>query len=263
MRRDSVKMMAFCAAPSSAALAKAMSSAFSSALPLALCSMEVASWAKPSRSAISCSMAARSASESGCGGLVVGPFLGGFVERFVVLVQLLFERFGRFLLAQLGLQPVRDGRQRAGDGEGGRGQQLAQHQRHQRALAGGQRLQVVALQVVGDQVVEPVFAFFRRELLHQRQALGVGDVGSDLPAQRAVADGLQPRLQRLEDLLLVQIGELLAEALQVAEGVLVDEADQAEELQQRVLQRRRGEQQLVALPASASLSVLAMTLDGL
>ena len=32
----------------------------------------------------------------------------------------------------------------------------------------GKRLQVVAAQVIGDEVVEPVFALFRRELLHQR-----------------------------------------------------------------------------------------------
>ena len=57
--------------------------------------------------------------------------------------------------------------------------------------------------------------------------------------------GLSRALRVLEDLLLVQVGELLAEALQVAEGVLVDEADQAEQLQQGVLQRRGGEQQLV------------------
>ncbi len=49
----------------------------------------------------------------------------------------------------------------------------------------------------------------------------------------------------VEDLLLAEVRELLAEALQVAEGVLVDEADQAEQLEQRVLERRRGEQQLV------------------
>ena len=75
--------------------------------------------------------------------------------------------------------------------------------------------------------------------------LGERDVGSDLAAQRAVADGLEPRLERLEDLLLAQIGELLAEALQVAERVLVDEAHQAEQFEQGVLQRRRREQQLV------------------
>ena len=61
-------MIAFCSAPSSAAFFMAMASALSSALPLALCSIEVARRAKLSRSAISASMAARSASESGAAG---------------------------------------------------------------------------------------------------------------------------------------------------------------------------------------------------
>jgi hypothetical protein len=60
-----------------------------------------------------------------------------------------------------------------------------------------------------------------------------------------MADGLEARLERLEYLLLIQIGELFAEAFQVAEGVFVDETDQAEQLQQGILQGRRREQQLV------------------
>ena len=60
-----------------------------------------------------------------------------------------------------------------------------------------------------------------------------------------MADWLEPRLERLEYLLLIEIGKLLTEALQVAEGVFVNEAHQAEQLQQRVLQWRRREQQLV------------------
>ena len=43
-----------------------------------------------------------------------------------------------------------------------------------------------------------------------------------------MADRLEARLERLEYLLLIQIGELFAKAFQVAEGVLVDEADQPE-----------------------------------
>ena len=94
-------------------------------------------------------------------------------------------------------------------------------------------------------MVEPVFAFLRREFFHQRQALGVGDVSRDLPAQGAMADGLEARLERLEYLLLIQIGELLAEAFQVAEGVFVYETHQTEQFQQGILQGRRREQQLV------------------
>ena len=94
-------------------------------------------------------------------------------------------------------------------------------------------------------MIEAVFAFLRRELLHQWQALRVLDVRQHLPTERAVADGLEPRLERLEYLFLAEIGELLAETLQVAKCMLVDEAHEAEQFQQRVLERRRGEKQLV------------------
>ena len=67
-----------------------------------------------------------------------------------------------------------------------------------------------------------------------------------LTTQGAVANRLEPRLQRLENLVLIKAGELFAKALQVAEDVVIDKADQAEQLQQRILQRRGGEQQLVA-----------------
>ena len=49
----------------------------------------------------------------------------------------------------------------------------------------------------------------------------------------------------MKNLLLIQIGELLTEALEVAKGVLVDKADQTEQLQQGVLQWRSRKQQLV------------------
>ena len=74
--------------------------------------------------------------------------------------------------------------------------------------------------------------------------------------------GFRRALSVSKDLLLGQIGELLAKALEIAEGVLVDDADQTEEFQQRVLQRRRRQQQLVAF-LQRLLSVLAMTFDGL
>ena len=110
----------------------------------------------------------------------------------------------------------------------------------------GSACRLSPLQVLGDEVVEPVFALFRRELLHERKPLGVGDVRGDLPAQRAVADRLRaaPSASRTpapES----RLANCSRKLLQVAEGVLVDEADEAEQLQQRVLQRRRGEQQLV------------------
>jgi hypothetical protein len=63
------------------------------------------------------------------------------------------------------------------------------------ALTGRQSLEIILLQVFGDEMVEPVFAFLRREFLNQR---GVGDVGRHLAAQGAMADRLEPRLERLE-----------------------------------------------------------------
>ncbi len=54
-----------------------------------------------------------------------------------------------------------------------------------------------------------------------------------------MADWFQTVFERLEHVLLTDVSVLFAEALQVAEGVLIYETHQAEQLQQRVLQRRR------------------------
>ena len=130
------------------------------------------------------------------------------------------------------------------------------------ALAGRESLQVVALQVIGDEVVEPVFGLVRRELLEEREARVIRHVGRHLPTQSAMAEGLQAPCRRCEHLSCVEIGELLAEALEVAEDVFVDEADQAEQLEKRVLERRCGQQQF-RRRRQRPFSVLAMTLEGL
>src|SRR3989442_1202319 len=62
-----------------------------------------------------------------------------------------------------------------------------------------------------------------------------------------MTDWFQTFFESLKYLRLIQIRELFAKALDVGEGVLVDEADEAEEFKQRVLKRRRGEKQLVSL----------------
>ena len=134
--------------------------------------------------------------------------------------------------------------ERAGDGVGRRRQQLAQDQRHELALAGRQRVERRPLQVVGDQVVEPLLVGGRHELLHQRMAVGVLHVLQHLPPQRALADRREPLLQLGEVGVVAEAGEARAVALQVAEGEVVDDADQPVQLQQRVLQRRRREQHL-------------------
>ena len=62
-------------------------------------------------------------------------------------------------------------------------------------------------------------------------------------AQRAVTHWLEPSLECAEHLLLIEIGELLPEALQITEGVVIDEAHQAEQLQEGILQGCGREQQ--------------------
>ena len=73
-------------------------------------------------------------------------------------------------------------------------------------------------------------------------SVGERNVFEDLPAQRALADRLQPGLQVGEILRAGEVGELGFEAFQVAERVVVNDADQTEEFQERVLQGCRGEE---------------------
>jgi len=180
------------------------------------------------------------------GRLVFVPLLRGLGQRLVVLAQRVFERVRGLALVELRSETPRDVRERACDRESGRGEQLAQHQRHQRSLAGRKRLEVGTPQVFRNEIVEPVFALLRRELLDEWVALREGDVGGDLAAQRAMADRSQPRLESLEDLLLAEVRELFSEAREVAETVIVDDADETKEFEQRVLERRRGQQQFMA-----------------
>ena len=124
----------------------------------------------------------------------------------------------------------------AGDSEGARRQQLAQHQRDQLALAVGQREQTVALQILGHQIIQARLVRARRELTQQWNAPGVLDVGLDLAAQGAFADRADAVLQLFKAARLAQITELLAKAVEVAEHAIVDEAHQSVEFQECVLQ---------------------------
>src|SRR5581483_25289 len=116
---------------------------------------------------------------------------------------------------------------------------------HEGALTGRQSLKVFSTQVIGHEIVEPIFAFFRRKFFDQRQAAGVRDVCNYLATQCAVANRLQSRFESIEHLGLAEIGKLFAKALQVAENVFVDEANESEQFEQRILKRRRREQQFV------------------
>ena len=62
-----------------------------------------------------------------------------------------------------------------------------------------------------------------------------------------MTDRPQPLPQKIEDPVGCGVRELLPEALEIAECIFVDEADEAEELQKRILQRRRGEKQFLFL----------------
>ena len=62
-----------------------------------------------------------------------------------------------------------------------------------------------------------------------------------------MTDRPQPFPQKIEDPVRSGVGELLPEALEVAESIFVDEADEAKQLQKRILQRRRGEEPFLFL----------------
>ena len=192
-------MIAFCAAPSSVGLGEGDVQRLEQRLALGVVrdrGGEVARTLRGRRSPRS--RAARSASDSGCGRLVVGPLLGGLVQRLVVLVELVFQRLRRRLLAELALAGGRTSVSSApamanvDDASSLRSTSVMS----ERWLA-GQRLQVVALQVLGHEVVEPVFALFRRELLDERQALACRGCRR-VTCRRSVRwqIGFEPRLQR-------------------------------------------------------------------
>ena len=102
-------------------------------------------------------------------------------------------------------------------------------------MTAGQRLEFWSAQVVGHQGAKILLVLRRRELFHQRNALGVGDSVRYVPAQGALAQGRDTAAQMLEHRIVVQAGKLAAEAVQVAKHTFVDDADQTEELKQRVL----------------------------
>ncbi len=176
--------------------------------------------------------------------LLLFPFVGELVVVLVVFGELVGGRRG-------GLGPLRGvvqspdhGLERPRDGAAGRRQQLAQDQRDELPLACRQRIEALPLQVGGDEIIEPLLVRIRDELLHQGVAVGVAHVLEDLPAQGALADRRQARLQLRVILAIAQAREAGAEALQAAEDVVVDDADQPVEFEERVLERGGGEQQL-------------------
>ena len=111
-------------------------------------------------------------------------------------------------------------------------------------MAGRQGVERRLLEVLGNHVVEPLLLGRGHEFLHQGMAVRVLDVFQHLLAQGPFADWLEPLLQVLEVVVVAQPGEAGAVGLQVAEGKIVDDAHQAVEFQERVLQRRGGQEHL-------------------
>ena len=60
-----------------------------------------------------------------------------------------------------------------------------------------------------------------------------------------MANWFEPVFQRRENFILRQIRKLFPKTFQVAEGVFVNEADEAEQFEQRILQRGGREQQFI------------------
>lgn len=178
--------------------------------------------------------------------LIVAPFLAGLGERVEVCGDrvLVFRAVG-LGVGELLLKSADQRAQRPGDREGGRREQLAQDHRHQHPLCGRQGEQFVALQVVRDVLVEPLLLVRGKEVPGDWNALGEADVFEHLPAQCSVAERCEASAQvEVAQVLVVGSKELVAEGWLVAEYVLVDEADDPEQLHEAVLERRRGQQQL-------------------
>ena len=93
------------------------------------------------------------------------------------------------------LQANRKTAERASDGKGGRRQELPQHHRDELALAGGQSIEHVTLQVGRDGIVQVLLLLRRQKLLSDRHPVGERDVLGHLLAQRTGADRRDPLLE--------------------------------------------------------------------
>ena len=105
-------------------------------------------------------------------------------------------------------------------------------------------MQGIPPQVVGHEVVQRLFRCAGDEFLGDGDAVGVADVFQHLPSQGPMADGGEASLELVELPITAQAGILCPEAFSVAEGLIVDEANQAVQLHQRVLQWGGGQQHL-------------------
>ena len=124
-----------------------------------------------------------------------------------------------------------------------------------------ERVAVGALQERGHRLVERVLVVGRRERPRDRPPFRIADVLGDLVAQRALAEPRET-LPQVHDAA-SGAGVLGSEGVDVAEQVLVDERREAVQLEQRVLQRRRRQQQLAAtqLPEIVDIGATNLSAD--
>ena len=105
------------------------------------------------------------------GGLPFARIGRPFVRDFGQFLEVA-QRFGRVRPLGVGpFQPVHQALQRARDGESRRCQQLAKHQRQQRALARRKRKEGFALKVLRYQPVQLPFIVIRQKFLCERDTL--------------------------------------------------------------------------------------------
>lgn len=97
------------------------------------------------------------------------------------------------------------------------------------------------LQILGYEVVQALLVGKRSELLNERQAVGVLHVLQHLAPQRSLTERLEPLLQ-LSKVSIGRSREACAKALDVAEREVIDDADESIQLEQRILKRRRSQQ---------------------
>ena len=109
-------------------------------------------------------------------------------------------------------------------------------------LSGRQCLGAGAAQVVGDQRSKFFFLGGRGEFLHDRATRGVGDVRLHLAAQGAFAQRQQTTAQVFQRAFFCFAAVLDAEAVKAAEDAVINDADEAVEFEQAVLQRGGGKQ---------------------
>ncbi len=166
--------------------------------------------------------------------------VGQLIQRLVVLHREQVVHPARLL----SFETLHQAAQRSRYGEGRGGEQLPQDQRYQGALAVWEHQQLLAAQVLGDALVQPLLFVGRGELLGERDAAGEADVLLHLRAQRPRAHRAEPRAEHAAGNLAGVAHEPLPEGSLVAEHPVIYHADEPVQLHQRVLQGRGGEHQL-------------------